>query len=318
MLYITNSALDTIERDIARYQPERGGALLGRPGQPIITHFVLDSQAITSGASYLPSARLTEEVQYLERTQNLEFKGVIHSHPGSLDRPSYADEEAILEGLNINPHLQYFVAPIITLTRPNRCLEHELKLSNAKMSCYIGYTQGNRVRIESVQVREVSEQELNQLYPNRSINQPTSSSNILFEIKQELEKISRYLGVYETPNVFFTNVEGCNIPAGQFTFPNQTELLFLFSTSHPIHAPRLLKTILGKDTQEITLAWSMSIPANKRLLTAIKSIEEIIKSEDLVSEEQQETVGKSSSVDVQEEKTEVGLSESSESSLARA
>lgn len=54
MLSISKNALHQIYQDIGLHLPERGGALLGPIGQAVITHFILDDQAQTSGASYLP------------------------------------------------------------------------------------------------------------------------------------------------------------------------------------------------------------------------------------------------------------------------
>jgi hypothetical protein len=293
LLQITTTVIDNIERDIAHYQPERGGALLGIPGKPIITHFILDSQGLTSGASYFPSPQLTQQVQQLELTQYLEFKGVIHSHPGGLDRPSYADEEAIQEGLNINPHLEFFVAPIVTLIQPRGYYDHELKLNNGKISFYVGYSQRNRVQIEQVKVQEISERDLTYL---PTIKPQTPSFPVA--IKQELEEIRYYLRVSQTPEVFIANLEGNQIPAGKITFKNGTELLFLFATTHPFHPPRLLLTLPEQDTQEINLPWSISTKPQDRLLTAIKAIENIIEGKEHPNQETK-TQGK---IDEPEEK----------------
>jgi proteasome lid subunit RPN8/RPN11 len=314
LLQITTPVIDDIERDIARHQPERGGALLGIAGKPIITHFILDSQGVTSGASYFPSPQLTQQVQQLELTQGLEFKGVIHSHPGGFDRPSGPDEEAILEGLNINPHLEFFVAPIVTLIQSRGYYDHELKLRNGKISFYVGYSQRNRVKIEQIKVQEISERELNHLHsslPKIQVQTPIFP----VAIKQELEEIRQYLRIFQTPEVFMTNLEGYNIPAGKITFKNGTELLFLFSSSHPIHAPRLLVTFPEQDTQEINLPWLMSTPTKDRLLTAIKTIEYIIEKKENPNQET-ETQGKLSEPENKQKPEEKNLTGSLKSSLA--
>ena len=290
MLYITTSVIDDIERDIARYQPERGGALLGIVGKPIITHFILDYQGITSGASYLPSPQLTQQVQRLELTQGLELKGVIHSHPGGLDRPSGPDEEAIHEGLNINSHLEYFIAPIVTLIRHSGYSDHELKLSNGKISFYAGYRQRNRIKIETITVQEISPRELHRLQTSLPTAQHQTPT-VPFAIQQELTQVSHYFRVDKTPEVFITNLEGHNIPAGKITLKNGTELLFIFSLSHPIHAPRLLVTFPETDTQEISLPWLMSTPSQAPLLVAIKSLKDVIEGKEK-SLQETETQGK--------------------------
>lgn len=111
MLLITDSALDEIASGIFTHQPERGGALMGAPGRPVITEFILDSKAATTPASYQPSRNLTKAIRAAER-RGLEHKGILHSHPGGLRTPSGQDLVAFADSLEINPHLSEYIVPI--------------------------------------------------------------------------------------------------------------------------------------------------------------------------------------------------------------
>jgi ThiF family/Prokaryotic homologs of the JAB domain len=271
MLQISKDVLRQIERDIAAYSPERGGALLGLIGQPIITHFILDQQAQTSGASYLPSRQLTERVQQLELQLGVEFKGVIHSHPGGYDRPSGPDEEAMLEGLNLNPHIPFFVAPIVTTERPRSQLRHhEISLSPGKISCYAAYRDRGGVRVETLPVKEVSQRELarieSTLTPTLSVSRPKPHP-----LQADLQRLGSSFRAAKPPETFVTEIEGRTIPAGCLTLDGGLELLFFASETYPVTPPKLLVTPEGGDTEEVELPWRLSTPAEERLLTAVKS-----------------------------------------------
>ncbi len=271
LLHFSDAVLRQIERDIATNPPESGGALLGPIGKPIITHFIMDDRAQTSGASYLPSRQLTERVQQLELQLGVEFKGVIHSHPGGYDRPSGPDEEAMLEGLNLNPHMPFFVAPIVTLLRPwGQLRDHELSLSQGKISCYVAYRERGGVRVETLPVREVSERELVRIEPNLE-PRAQSFQPTLTLMQADLELIGRTFGNIKPPEIFVTEIEGRSLRAGCVMLDG-LELLFLFNDTYPITPPILLATPEQGETKQIELSWLLETPAEERLLTAVKNI----------------------------------------------
>lgn len=262
MLSISKNALHQIYHDIGLYPPERGGALLGPIGQAVITHFILDDQARTSGASYLPSPQLTQRVQQMELQQNLEFKGVIHSHPGGYDRPSGPDEEAMWEGLKINPHIPFFVAPIVTLVTPNQPLRpHELALGQGKISFYAAYRQGNGVRVETLPVQSIQEAELSLMQHNRLTSLSTTVQN-------DLNRVQRALGSTQPPVIFTTPIEGRDLLAGCLPLDG-LELLFIFSESYPTTPPILLATLAQQDTEQVELPWLLVTPPEERLVAAV-------------------------------------------------
>lgn len=273
-LHFSNLVLDEIRKQIADHEPERGGAMLGPIGKPIITHLLLDEQALTSGASYLPSQELTKRVQQLELSAELEFKGVIHSHPGGLDCPSGPDEAAMEEGLKLNPHMSYFIAPIVTMQRPwGRLKHHELPLSQGKISCYAAYRrERGGVRVEPLSsVREVSERELTQLEQTLEPGEQSLPTKLL-PLKPDLERICQTFGSSAPPEIFVTEIEGKAIPVGRVILKGGLELLLLFSESYPVAPPLLLITPEGEDTEEVQIPWSLQTSANERLLTALNSL----------------------------------------------
>jgi hypothetical protein len=273
-VYFSENVLDQIGQHIVLHPPERGGALLGLKGQPIITHFIPDQQGQTSGASYLPSAQITQQVQQLERELGLEFKGVIHSHPGGFDRLSGPDETACLEGLNLNPHISYFLAPIVTMQRSWRQLrDHELSLGQGKMSCYGAYRERRGVRVEPLSVQKISQSELAQPLPmTQAVPSAQPSAQPLNpSLQRHLERIARTYGSSQPPELFITELEGQPIPASCITL-NGLELLLLFSKTYPTTPPLLLVTPDGGNTEEIQLPWSLATPAEERLFTGVQSV----------------------------------------------
>jgi proteasome lid subunit RPN8/RPN11 len=101
----TDYLINEIAAEITAFPPERGAALLGPPATPLISRFLPNEQAKATGASYIPSTDLVVRVAETERTEGLQFKGVIHSHPGSFDRPSRPDRHAFRHGLDLNPRM---------------------------------------------------------------------------------------------------------------------------------------------------------------------------------------------------------------------
>lgn len=141
MIIFTDRILAQLDEHIGRYPAERGGALMALPNSNIVTSFIFDPEAEMTSASYIPSATLTSRVQAAEREQGLAFCGVVHSHPGGADQPSYQDDVAFRKGLDINPHLARFIAPIITHDRSARSSSpHEHNVGDrARMSCYVAF-----------------------------------------------------------------------------------------------------------------------------------------------------------------------------------
>ena len=112
-MVITDLVCRDILEQIAYHKPERGGALYGPKGYPLVTHFEYDPEAETSPASYIPSTRLIASVPRVERTTGLQFKGIIHSHPTGYTRPSGGDERTVASFFRLNPHFSSLALPIV-------------------------------------------------------------------------------------------------------------------------------------------------------------------------------------------------------------
>ncbi len=139
MITILDSAVANIAEMVGQHRPERGGALLGPPGQPLVTDFLYDPDGHVTGASYNISNSLRRRIRDLElSTSALQLKGILHSHPGFLDRPSNQDHNAFADMLVRNPTMGSFIAPIVTQSEL-RDSGHELALGHtgAKLSMFL-------------------------------------------------------------------------------------------------------------------------------------------------------------------------------------
>lgn len=112
-MVVTDLVCREILEQIAYHEPERGGALYGPKGYPLVTHFEYDPEAETSAASYIPSTRLIASVPRVERTTGLQFKGIIHSHPAGYTRPSGGDQNTVASFFRLNPHFSSIALPIV-------------------------------------------------------------------------------------------------------------------------------------------------------------------------------------------------------------
>ena len=132
-----DNVIGQIEEEVASFDPERGGALLGPIGQPIITEFIYDQDAHTSGVTFQASRRLERMVRAREsKDSRIEFKGILHSHPGNMAWPSHGDHRAYSDSLLGAPWLGRLVTPIVTVgTRPTE--SHEIALPSGTISVFI-------------------------------------------------------------------------------------------------------------------------------------------------------------------------------------
>ncbi len=243
-MYVCDWVLRDIGAEIGAHAPERGGALLGPRGRPVVARFVPDPEAETSSASYRPSRALDARVKELERAEDLELKGIVHSHPRALDRPSEQDARELTVGLRLNGHMPCYLAPIVTSPTTPELQPHELSLGEAKVSFFAGY----RRRAGAALVRPL----------------PVHVVPLL----RDLEVAAAELGA-APPEVFLSDLGAGALPAGRLR-PEGVELLIVASELYPALPPVLLVTA-GGATEQLAVVWRVDTPAPERLLEAVRS-----------------------------------------------
>lgn len=256
-MIFTDNVLDEITRSIAVHPPERGGALLGPEHSSLITEFIFDPDARTSYTSYFPSEDLTDMVKEVEQGSSyLVFKGIVHSHPG-LDRPSSQDLVAFGKGLDLNPHLPCFVAPIIS-AKMGELKSHELDLGEEmKMSLFVAWREVGKPRsflCNSASTVRCVETDAGRM----ACSDLTRRLSHIFEshlgIPKGSSSIDRQKGM---------SINGAHFESYTVTADNQ-ELMVMFPPGYPMSKPTLLITKLsdrGTNTQEIPFIWEAgSIP----------------------------------------------------------
>lgn len=112
-MVITDLVYNKIYTEIAQHYPEKGGALFGPRGLPFVTHFEMDTDAETTAVSYIPSTKLINKVPKIESEIGLQFKGIIHSHPRGVIRPSGGDASTVSSFFRLNPHFSSMLLPIV-------------------------------------------------------------------------------------------------------------------------------------------------------------------------------------------------------------
>jgi len=152
---VFDTVIDEIAKSVGSLPPESGGALLGGYSTSTVVRFVYDPAAQVTGASFIPSRQLTEEVQKAENAYGLQFKGVLHSHPGSFDRPSGPDHSSFLDGLVANPELGRYLAPIVTFS-PGGDSPNKLQIASSTwMSFYVAIRDRNGVAVHPCMPRMI-------------------------------------------------------------------------------------------------------------------------------------------------------------------
>ncbi len=246
-MYVCDWVLREVEAEIGAHPPERGGALLGLRHRPLLTRLVPDPEAAASSASYRPSRALDRRVKEVERDEGLELKGVIHSHPRGLDRPSEQDGLELAEGLRLNGHMPFYLAPVVT-RGPTAGLEpHELAIPSGKVSFFAGYRSGSGPAV---------------VRPLRVVAVP---------LLGDLERVGRDLGG-GAPEPLLCDLGAGPAPAGRLRLEGDLVLLVAASELYPSLPPVLLVTPEGGDTQQLHLPWRLETPAEDRLVEALRSI----------------------------------------------
>jgi proteasome lid subunit RPN8/RPN11 len=111
---MTKHVLCQILSSVCALPAETGGILLGPIGSDEVTGFYFDVTASCSGATYSPDhVTLRRKLKEEWMPYSLDFKGFVHSHPGTLDRLSGGDLIYIRRLLEINPDMGMFIAPIV-------------------------------------------------------------------------------------------------------------------------------------------------------------------------------------------------------------
>jgi ThiF family protein/JAB domain-containing protein similar to deubiquitination enzymes len=237
--------LRALERDLAGQPPERGGALLGPPGRPLLTSYLSDPEGVATSRSWAPSRALAARVAEAERAGGLELKGLAHSHPRGLDAPSAQDALELAEGLRRNGHLASYLAPIVTEGAAAPGARHELPLGAWKVSFHVGWRAGDGpARVAPVAVRAVP-------------------------LLRDLERVTRELGG-EAPEVFLTDVGAGLTAAGRLALPD-LELLLVVPDQYPVLPPVLLATAAGGATEQLELRWALALAEGERLPDALRA-----------------------------------------------
>lgn len=98
-------AYASLMRELVGREPEAGGLLVGPKDNRIVTHFVLDEQAVRTPHSLsLGHEWLNEQMQKF-RVVEMDIKGFVHSHPAGQRWPSDGDQRYLQRVLG-NPKNQ--------------------------------------------------------------------------------------------------------------------------------------------------------------------------------------------------------------------
>lgn len=113
-IVMTRSVWRGIFRTVGMLPAESGGILLGPVGGDEVTGFYFDRTARCTGGTYAPDhVTLKQKMKDEWLPYGIDFKGFVHSHPGSLDRLSGGDMHYIRVLLEKNADMNVFIAPIV-------------------------------------------------------------------------------------------------------------------------------------------------------------------------------------------------------------
>lgn len=114
VVYIKESVYNEIMRILGTQKPELGGMLGYSEDQLVIDHFVFDKNARVNSVEYNPNTEFLNGILYGEwETENINFAGIVHSHPGNMSYPSYPDVKTACKTME-SFDLEFLFTPIVT------------------------------------------------------------------------------------------------------------------------------------------------------------------------------------------------------------
>jgi proteasome lid subunit RPN8/RPN11 len=263
-----DTALAEIDGFIAAHPPERGGALVGPVGQPVVSLFLPDPHAVVTGVTYTPSEALRQRVAHTERgNAALELKGIVHSHPSGMDHPSDGDYRAYADSLRKAPWLGRFICPIVTSRAHWEAGDpHRVRLNAGVISVYVAEARsGGTVHVEPARLRVIP-------------------------FRRDVTLLAGRLGASVESAGMHTEVDG-TLYAAAMLRDDTTDVTALFPMLYPTAPPVILLTrraetagttslselsasiANGQETATVAvpLHWNLNVDAHDRLATALDS-----------------------------------------------
>lgn len=255
---ITDTALRKIAGTVGQRVPESGGALMGPAGADLVTDFIFDPRASVTGASYVPSDWLQKAVNQAESSEGtLKLKGILHSHPGGMNRPSSTDLESFETYLQENSSLEDFAAIICTFVPGGQngssvLQSHELMTPDGilRYSFFRASATGSR----SAKLRTDRPRVVN-------------VGSFLGSLVDNLD------GDWAYSEPVATTIDGVGGLLAEVQLCGRTEALFFFTSSFPVAPPTVtLGTALSGGEGFHGLPWDLSQSFQKRVISVSEAI----------------------------------------------
>lgn len=132
-VFISQEVIAQITSYIANQPPESGGLLMGPPDKDAITFFRYDEWGSKSGVTYEPDAeKLSEIASQIKSQRGWIIKGIVHSHPGSMNSLSYGDQQTIKKYFQANPEMPYFIGPIVFHDSNSQNINNSVSLKGSR------------------------------------------------------------------------------------------------------------------------------------------------------------------------------------------
>lgn len=252
-----DSVIELIGDEIAAFQPERGGILLGPIGIPVVSEFIPDPDAATTGTTYSPSRQVGTKVT--EATKgNIEVKGIIHSHPGLMDHPSSGDLRSFGNWMQRMPWMPFLVAPIVTVgpqSRPGA--RHKLALASGEISVFIAEKRIN-----------------NQIALIEAVPRILPLAQVVAEVH------TFYNAQPSHSPIAYVPVDGHPYASTTLTAPDGRPISLMVPYTYPVQPPLILapagkRRRFGRTPEEtaaLPLTWDMNTPEAQRLSRALEGL----------------------------------------------
>lgn len=252
-----DGVVELINTAIAAYQPERGGILLGPIGVPVVSEFIPDPDAATTGSTYSPSQQVNAKVTKAAQG-NIEVKGIVHSHPGSMDHPSSGDHRSFGNWMQRMPWIPFLITPIVTVGQYRRgSSRHKIALTNGELSVFIAEKRVN-----------------NQIAVMEAMPRVLPLAQVVAEVS------AAYKAAPSNAPVNYVPIEGHPYASTTLTAPDGRPISVMVPYAYPLQPPLILApsekrhrfTRTPAETVAVPLTWDMNLSEEQRLAQALQRV----------------------------------------------
>ena len=244
---------------------EQGAFLFGSYlGNEVVVEDVLhDSTSKSHCASYMVSNGSNYRINQYQNDSNLNFLGVIHSHPESMIEPSGTDRASYKEMMQRHETFEYILAPIVCKVKHRAQLkENQLELENQfVLNVYIQTKEKFCTGIPVL---------TDESYDESMVDSNEGYNITLQDISSDCSKISSKY--HWNVNLQSGEIDNVTVIVAYFEIDTKLKIKIFFTFAYPVAAPLIAGFYVDSPVNFPPLEWDLSIDRKERLEVSLNKL----------------------------------------------